>query len=66
MLLYHCRVIPKIFQQGFMYLFIILITGQRVVLAKKQFSPTVSFIASAREFSYDVFTISKGRRTNPS
>ena len=30
-------------------------TGRGVVLAKKQFSPTVSFSASAREFSSDFF-----------
>ena len=41
-------------------------TGRGVVLAKKQFSPTVSFSASSREFPSDFFTIIKGRRTNPS
>ena len=41
-------------------------TGRGVVLAKKQFSPTVSFSASAREFPSDFFTIIKGRRTKPS
>jgi hypothetical protein len=41
-------------------------TGRGVVLAKKQFSATVSFSASAREFSSDFFTIIKGRCTNPS
>ena len=41
-------------------------TGRGVVLAKKQFSPTVSFSASAREFSSDFFPIIKGRRSNPS
>ena len=41
-------------------------TDQRVVLAKKQFSPTFPFSANAREFSSDFFTIIKGRRTNPS
>ena len=30
-------------------------TGRGVVLAKKQFSPTVSFSESAREFSSDFF-----------
>jgi hypothetical protein len=34
-------------------------TGRGVVLAKKQFSPTVSFSASAREFSSDFFPIIK-------
>ena len=43
-----------------------LATGRRVVLAKKQFSPTVSFSVSACEFSSDFFTIIKGRRDNPS
>ena len=41
-------------------------TGRGVVLAKKQFSPTVSFSASAREFSSDFSSIIKGRRSNPS
>ena len=41
-------------------------TGRGVVLAKKQFSPTVSFSVSAREFSSDFFPIIKGRRSNPS
>jgi hypothetical protein len=41
-------------------------TGRGVVLAKKQFLPTVSFSASAREFSSEFFAIIKGRRTNPS
>ena len=41
-------------------------TGRGVVLAKKQFSPTVSFSASAGEISSDFSTISKGRRTSPS
>ena len=43
-----------------------LLHGRGVVLAKKQFSPTVSFSASAREFSSDFFPIIKGRRSNPS
>ena len=41
-------------------------TGRGVVLAKKQFLSTVSFSASAREFSSDFFPIIKGRRSNPS
>jgi hypothetical protein len=41
-------------------------TGRGVVLAKKQFSPTVSFSASAREFSSDFSLITKGRHSNPS
>ena len=41
-------------------------TGLGVVLAKKQFSPTVSFSASAREYSSDFSPIIKGRRSNPS
>jgi hypothetical protein len=41
-------------------------TGRGVVLAKKQFSPTVSFSARAREFSSDFSPVIKGRRSNPS
>jgi hypothetical protein len=41
-------------------------TGRGVVLAKKQFSPTVSFSASVREFSSDFSSIIKGCRSNPS
>ena len=41
-------------------------TGRGVVLAKKQFSPTVSFSVSAREFSSDFFPIIKGRCSSPS
>ena len=37
----------------------IVYTGRGVVLAKKQFSPTVSFSVSAREFPSDFFTIIK-------
>ena len=40
-------------------------TGRGVVLAKKQFSPTVSISASARKFSSDFSPIIKGRRSNP-
>jgi serine protease inhibitor len=45
---------------------VLIYTGQRVVLTKKQFSPTLSFSVSARQFSSDFFTIIKGCRTNPS
>jgi hypothetical protein len=48
------------------YVFSVTSTGPGVVLAKKQFSPTVSFSARAREFPSDFFTNIKGRRTNPS
>ena len=41
-------------------------TGRGVVLSKKQFLPTVSFSASAHEFSSDFFTIIKGHCTNHS
>jgi hypothetical protein len=41
-------------------------TGRGVVLAKKQFSPTVTFRAGDSKFSSDFFPIIKGRRSNPS
>ena len=45
---------------------VLIYTGQRVVLTKKQFSPTLSFRASGHKFLSNFFTIIKGRHTNPS